>query len=84
MSELELEIPVGLQALLSRSSVGPKHLIEPGPSAAQLRLMAAAALHAPDHAELVPFRFKVVRGEARQRMAELFMQAALHAGKDAA
>jgi nitroreductase len=37
--------------------------------------MAQAALHAPDHAELVPFRFKVVRGAARERLAELFCRA---------
>lgn len=79
-----VEIPVALQALLSRSSLGPKHLVEPGPNTAQLQWMAAAALRAPDHAELVPFRFKVVRGEAKQRMAELFAQAAVQAGKDQA
>jgi len=80
----DMEIPAALQALLSRSSLGPKHLVEPGPSRAQLQWMAAAALRAPDHAELVPFRFKVVHGEAKQHMAELFAQAAVKAGKDLA
>jgi nitroreductase len=73
-----------LQALLSRYSVGPKHLIEPGPSAADLSLMVEAALRAPDHAELLPFRFKIVRGEARAQMAELFAAAGRAAGKDEA
>lgn len=73
-----------LQALLSRYSVGPKHLVEPGPSPADLKLMVEAALRAPDHAELLPFRFKFVRGEARAQMAELFAAAAQAAGKDAA
>lgn len=73
-----------LQALLSRYSVGPKHLIEPGPSPADLSLMVEAALRAPDHAELLPFRFKFVRGAARAQMAELFAAAAQAAGKDAA
>ncbi|MEY2687152.1 MAG: hypothetical protein RL375_1350, partial [Pseudomonadota bacterium] len=45
--------------------------------------MARAALRAPDHAGLVPWRFKLVRGDARQRMATLFEQAALDAGKPA-
>ncbi|MEH0164979.1 nitroreductase [Roseateles microcysteis] len=73
-----------LQALLSRYSVGPRHLQEPGPSDEQLALMVQAALRAPDHGELLPFRFKVVRGEARARMAELFAAAARSAGKDEA
>ena len=43
--------------------------------------MAEAALHAPDHERLVPFRFAVVRGAARERLAQLYMQAARDAGK---
>jgi len=65
-----------LDALLGRYSVGPKHLVEPGPDDAQLTLMVQAALRAPDHAELVPYRFKLVRGSAKQAMAELFADAA--------
>lgn len=74
-------LPPGLQALLERYSVGPKHLLEPGPSDEELRLMAQTALRAPDHGELAPWRFKVVRGAARQRMAALFAEAARAAGK---
>lgn len=73
-----------LQTLLSRQSLGVKYLIEPGPDDAALALMAAAALRAPDHAELVPFRFKAVRGAARDRLAALFAQAACDAGKSEA
>jgi len=73
-----------LQGLLSRYSVGPKYLIDPGPSDEQLGLMVEAALRAPDHGELLPFRFKVVKGEARQRLAQLFADAARRAGKDEA
>ncbi|HEX2010802.1 MAG TPA: nitroreductase [Roseateles sp.] len=75
---------LALQALLGRYSVGPKYLLEPGPSDAELVLMVQAALRAPDHGELLPWRFKVVRGAARQRMAELFAAAARAAGKDEA
>ncbi|HEY1130339.1 MAG TPA: nitroreductase [Roseateles sp.] len=70
-----------LEALLSRYSVGPKHLVEPGPSDEQVALMAQAALRAPDHAELVPYRFKMVRDAAKQGMAALFADAARAAGK---
>jgi nitroreductase len=73
-----------LRALLSRHSLGGKHLGEPGPDAAALHLMAEAALRAPDHAGLVPFRFKVVAGAARERLAALFERAAQEAGKEAA
>jgi len=74
-----------LQALLGRYSVGPKYLIAPGPDEAQLRLMAAAALRAPDHGELLPFRFKVVRSDAaKARMGALFAAAARRVGKDEA
>lgn len=70
-----------LGALLTRYSVGPRHLVEPGPDDAQLTLMVQAALRAPDHAELVPYCFKLVRSEARQAMAKLFADAARASGK---
>ena len=73
-----------LQTLLSRQSVGAKHLVEPGPDDDALRTMCEAALRAPDHAALVPFRFAVVRGAARQQLAMLFEQAAREAGKSEA
>jgi nitroreductase len=46
--------------------------------------MADAALKAPDHAGLAPYRFSIVRGDARKRLAELFAQAARESGKDTA
>lgn len=73
-----------LRTLLSRHSLGGKHLGEPGPDEAALRLMAEAALRAPDHGGLAPFRFKVVSGAARERLAALFERAAEAAGKEAA
>ncbi|MCW5636809.1 MAG: nitroreductase family protein [Rubrivivax sp.] len=77
-------LPPALATLLSRHSLGGKHLAEPGPDDAALQLMAQAALRAPDHAGLVPFRFKLVRGEARGRLAALFERVAREAGKDEA
>lgn len=74
-------VPASLARLLERHSLGIKHLIEPGPDEQALAWMAEAALKAPDHAELVPFRFRVVRGRARERLATLFLQAARAAGK---
>lgn len=73
-----------LAGLLGRHSQGIRHLGEPGPDGAALRTMAAAALRAPDHAGLVPFRFAVVRGDARGRLAALYEASARAAGKDGA
>lgn len=72
---------LALQTLLGRYSVGIKHLGEPGPSDEQLALMAQAAMRAPDHGGLVPFRFSVVQGETRAAFAGLLESAALAAGK---
>lgn len=71
----------GLQLLLGRYSLGVKHLDEPAPSPAELALMVQAALRAPDHGGLVPFRFSVVAGDARAALADIFEAAALEAGK---
>lgn len=81
---LEISGHGALELLLARQSVGIKHLAEPGPDEAELQRMAQAALRAPDHAGLVPFRFAVVRGSARAQLGELFVQAARAAGKDEA
>lgn len=75
--------PAALRTLLSRCSIGPKHLIEPGPDDDALRCMTEAALRAPDHAGLTPYRFALVRGQARRHLADLFEQAAQAAGKTA-
>lgn len=71
-----------LALLRSRYSLGARHLAEPGPDAAALECMTEAALRAPDHGGLVPYRFVVVRGAARERLACLFEAAAREAGKD--
>lgn len=73
-----------LSFLLGRCSVGPKYLEAPAPDDGALCVMTEAALRAPDHGGLVPFRFALIREEAaRQRLADLYGQAALAAGKDA-
>ena len=59
----------------SRRNVLPRHLEEPGPSEAQLQLILGAAAAAPDHRQLLPWRFVVVPGPQRQRLAEVFGQA---------
>ena len=36
-------------------------------------MVALAALRGPDHNKLIPFRFVIARGEALERLAELFV-----------
>jgi nitroreductase len=72
-----------LDGLLSRYSVGPRWLAEPGPSAGQIRTAVQAALRAPDHGSLVPWRAVVVAQQDRAALGELFAQCAREAGKDA-
>jgi nitroreductase len=73
--------PAGLTALLHRYSLGGKDLADPGPSPEECQLIAAAALRAPDHGELSPFRLLVVRGDARAKLADLFEAYARREGK---
>jgi len=64
-----------LAALLARRSLGVEHLVEPGPDNAALATQAGAALRASDHADLVSYRLRVVRGDARRRPARPFTRA---------
>lgn len=65
-----------LAALLqARQTILPKRLGVPGPDAAQLQAILAAAAHAPDHGCLLPWRFVLVPQDARQALAEVFAQA---------
>jgi nitroreductase len=74
-------LPPALKLLLGRYSLGLKHLDAPAPDAGQLALMVQAALRAPDHGGLVPFRFVIVTGPARETLADLFERVAIESGK---
>lgn len=65
--------PPALRQMLHRSSVAPKTLVSPGPSPQELELMVAAALTAPDHVGLRPFRFIHIAGGGRDKLARTFM-----------
>ena len=66
----EIESHAALSTLLSRAST--KALTDPGPDDAQLRTIFEVAVRAPDHGALRPWRFFVVRHDARKRLADLF------------
>jgi len=68
-----------LENLLCRSSA--PRLGPPGPTPEQLEKLCRAALRAADHAMLRPWRFLIVRGAARERLGQLFVDAALASGQ---
>ena len=55
-----------------RQTILPKRLMAPGPDEGQLDLILRAAAAAPDHRELVPWRFVIIPAAARPRLAEVF------------
>ena len=64
-----------LETLLSRKS--HNKLIEPAPSKEQVEIMMKAALRAPDHALLKPWRYQIFTGEALNELGELFAEISL-------
>ena len=70
-----------LDALLNR--VSAPRLGEPAPDATQRDLLFRAALRAPDHGQLRPWRFLTVEGAARERLGELLVQGLLAANAEA-
>lgn len=71
---LARERRIALDTLLSRQSHWP--LTGPGPDDAALALIFDAALRAPDHGRLRPWRFVLIRGEARDELAEVLIDVA--------
>ena len=61
--------------LLHSRNSAPK-LCDPAPQGEVLDNMLKAALRAPDHAWLRPWRFLTITGQARERLGELFVNAA--------
>ena len=81
-NDLPAELGIGgLQRLLDRHSVGPKHLGPPPPTDEQVWLAVCAALRAPDHQKLTPFRFVLIPEEGRPLLGELYAEFARASGK---
>ncbi len=56
----------------SRQHVAPRRLVHPGPSLEQLRSFLGVAAAAPDHGQLLPWRFVVVPEDKRELLANVF------------
>ena len=65
-----------LDLLKSRNSAAK--LASPGPSEQELAEIFAAAMRAPDHSRLRPWRFLQIRGAGLSALGDLFAEAALH------
>ena len=68
---------IASELIQARQTVLPKRLVDPGPDAQQTQLILAAAAAAPDHLQLLPWRFILVPQEQRATLAEVFAQALL-------
>jgi nitroreductase len=64
-----------LSLLESRRSGRPREMIGPGPTDAQLAEILAIAARTPDHGQLSPWRFLIVKQDGREALAELFRTA---------
>ncbi len=65
--------PTALHLLLNRQSSGA--LVEPAPGGADLDLILDAGLRAPDHGRLRPWRFVVIRSDAKVKWADRVAEA---------
>lgn len=67
----------------ARRTVLPKRLAAPGPDADEFEAILGAAAAAPDHGQLMPWRFVLVPVEQRATLAGLFAQALLERDPEA-
>lgn len=58
--------------ITSRQNISPKRLLEPGPSASELRQIFRSAAAAPDHGLVLPWRFVLVPDSKRSLLAQVF------------
>ena len=63
------------QLMQARQTILPKRLGAPGPDAQQLQAIVASAAHAPDHGQILPWRFVRVPQAQRARLADVFAAA---------
>jgi len=63
-------MPDALELMRTRRSPRILDLQVPGPSAAEIDTLLSVAARVPDHGKLVPWRFIVIEGERKKRIAE--------------
>ncbi len=66
-----------LKNLQQRISIPADMLNDPAPNAEELAKIIQAAVTAPDHGGIRPWRFVTIRGEAREKLGQVFCDSAL-------
>ena len=61
--------------LLTRRSVTARNMTEPGPDADELDKILRAGMRVPDHGRLGPWRFIVIKGDARAAFGDVLGEA---------
>ena len=74
--------PEVVDFLLSRRSRPAKTLRAPGPDAAAISTILTAAARTPDHGKLEPWRFILIEGAAKDRLAALTLRLGVDQGRD--
>jgi nitroreductase len=72
---LNVAAPRTIDLLLSRRSGSAKAMRGPGPSEEQIRTLVACASRVPDHGKLTPWRFLIIKGEARGSLGDALVAA---------
>lgn len=70
-----------MSALLGRHSIGPRWMAAPGPTHEELTQAVQAALRAPSHGRLQPWRVLTISAARRPALADLFEQFARDSNK---
>lgn len=63
--------------IFNRTNSAARRLTEPGPSPEQLNSLMSLVAAAPDHGQLIPWRFVLVPSGARERLGTAFVSALL-------
>jgi nitroreductase len=67
-----IAMPETIDLLKTRRSVKPIEMTGPGPSPAELETILTLGARVPDHGKLVPWRFIVFEGDAREKVGAMF------------
>ena len=83
MSELNVRDKETIDFLMTRRSTVAKMMDGPGPDDADLKKILATGMRVPDHGRLTPWRFIVIRGDAREKIGGVIAAAYSRKNPDA-
>jgi len=72
-----------MECLLGRQSTPAANLVEPTPCDEEILELLRAAMRAPDHGALRPWRFLAIRGERRKVLGDIFADSLVKRDPDA-